>query len=120
MDKLFRDVGEFDVSVFRVGEMGLKVKIYVKAVKSRSGTRYDAVGSQFDRLGGASSGNDVAGVDDTISPDGDLCAFFPLLVGFEFTDDLGVGDFSVVVGGYIPVPYDLEGVGAFDTLQCTV
>ena len=34
--------------------MGLEVKIYVKADKSSSGTRYVAVGNQFDRLKGAS------------------------------------------------------------------
>ena len=46
----------------------------------------------------------------------DLCAAFSLLVGFDFSDNLGVGDLFAEVGGYIPVPYDVEGVGAFNTL----
>ena len=42
-----------------------------------------------------------------IAPNGDLCAVFVLLVVFEFTYDLGVGDFFADVGGNIPVPYYL-------------
>ena len=52
-----------------------------------------------------------------ISLDGDLCAIFVLIVGFEFTDDLGVGDFFAAVGGYIHVPYDVEVVVSFDPLR---
>ena len=54
------------------------------------------------------------------SPDGDSCVVFVLLVGFEFTDDLDVGDFFAAVGGDIPVPYHVEGIGEFNTLQCDV
>ena len=42
------------------------------------------------------------------------------LIGFEFTDDLGVGDLFVAVNVDIPVTYDLEGISAFNTLCFTV
>ena len=45
---------------------------------------------------------------------------FVHLVGFEFTDDLGLGDLFEAVGGYILVTYDVEGVGYFDTLRYAV
>ena len=84
MDRLFRDVREFDASVFVTGSIGLEVDIfYIRAIKSIPGTRNDAVGNQFDSLEGASSGTDVSGVDGFIAPDGDLRAFFVFLVGFD-------------------------------------
>ena len=48
-----------------------------------------------------------------------MCIVFHL-VGFEFTDEFGVGDFFAAVSGDIPVPYCVEGFGAFDTLRCVV
>ena len=45
-----------------------------------------------------------------------MCSFV-LLVGFEFTDGLGIGDFFAAVGGEIPVMCDVEGFGAFVTFQ---
>ena len=83
-------------------------------------TRDDAVGNQFYCIKGAIFGTIVAGVDDFIAPDDDLCAVFVHLVGFEFTDDLGVGDLFVAVNVDIPVTYDLEGISAFNTLCFTV
>ena len=62
-------------------------------------TRDDAVGNQFYCIKGAIFGTIVAGVDDFIAPDDDLCAVFVHLVGFEFTDDLGVGYFFVAAVG---------------------
>ena len=53
-------------------------------------------------------------------PDSDSRAVFVLFVGFEFVDDLGVGEVFSAVGGDIPVMYDVEGVGAFNTLQLSV
>ena len=41
---------------------------------------------------------------------------FFLLVGFDLVYALGVGDFFAAVGGDISVPYEMEGVGAFNTL----
>ena len=82
-----------------------------------AGTRDGAVGNQFARIEGDSFSTEVVRVDDVISLDGDLCAIFVLIVGFEFTDDLGVGDFFAAVGGYIHVPYDVEVVVSFDPLR---
>ena len=89
---------------------------YDKAVYSIGGTRDDAVGSQFDRIEGASFGTDFSGLDGLIYPDGDSCAFFVRLVGFEFTYDLGLGELFAAVGGNIPVPYNMEVTVAFDTI----
>ena len=77
----------------------------------------DAVGNQFDRLEGASFGTDITRVDDVIAPDSDSRAVFVLFVGFEFSYNLGLGDFFAEVCGYIPVPYNVEGVVAFNTLR---
>ena len=116
--KFFRDVGEFDTSIFRAGDMALEVIVlYVKAEKSRSRIRYEYVGNQFDRIEGSIFGTDIAGVDDAISPNGDLHAVFILLVVFEFADDLGVGEFFAAVGEDMPVPCDMKGVSDFNTLQ---
>ena len=48
-----------------------------------------------------------------------MCSFF-LLVGFELIDQLVVGNFFMAVYSDIPVPYNMEGVGAFDTFRCAV
>ena len=85
LDKFFRDVREFDASVFRMGEMGLEVFLKnVEAGKSSARTRDDAVRNQFDCLKGASFGICISGVDDVIDPEVDSCAVFFHLVGFEF------------------------------------
>ena len=115
--KLFRGVREFDVSVFGTGDIGLEVEnVYVKARKSSSGTRDDDVGKKIDRTEGASFGTNVSGVNDVITPNGHSHAVFFILVGFYLADDLGVGDLFLAVVWEIPEPYDVEGVGAFDTL----
>ena len=75
--------------------------------------RDDAVGNQFEHLEGAR-------VDDVISIYVDSCDVFVLLVGFELADNLDVGDFFAEVNGYIPVPHDMEGAGALDTLQWAI
>ena len=80
------------------------------------GIIYSAVCNQFGSIEGDSFGTDVSGVDDVISPDSDLCAVFVLLVGFDFTYNLGVGELFAAVGGDIPEPYNVEGVVAFYTL----
>ena len=64
----------------------------VEYVRSSAGMRDFADGNQFDRLKGSSFGTNIAGVDDTISSDGDSCAVFYHLVRFEFKYNLGVGD----------------------------
>ena len=92
----------------------------VKSVKSSTRTIYDDVGKKFDRLKGASFGTNIYGLDDAISPYGDLFAFFVHLFGFKFKDELCVGDFFAAVGGDIPVPYEAEGASAFNTLHCAV
>ena len=48
---------------------------------------------------GASFGTNIAEVDGVIAPDGDSHAVFVFLVRFEFSDNLGVGDFFAAVGG---------------------
>ena len=55
-----------------------------------------------------------------IAPDGDYCACFVPLVWFELTDNLGIGDFFAAFGGYIPAPYDVDAVGAFNTFQFSI
>ena len=78
--------------------------------------RDDAVGNQFYHLKGISFGTNVARVDYVISSYGDLCVVFLHLVGFDFRYNLGVGDLFVAYSGDIPLPYYVEGVGAFNTL----
>ena len=98
--------------------MGLEVNVFcVKDGKYSTGKRDDAVGNQFDRLEGASFGTDISGVDNVIDPNGDLHAGLFLLVGFEFSDNLGVCELFAEVRGDIPVTYDAEGVSYFGTLQ---
>ena len=63
-----------------------------------SRTRGDTVGNQFDSMEGASFGTNIAEVDGVIAPDGDSHAVFVFLVRFEFSDNLGVGDFFAAVG----------------------
>ena len=46
-----------------------------------------------------------------------MSAVFIPLVGFEFTDKIGVGYFFAAVSRDIPVLFDVGGVGAFDTLR---
>ena len=82
--------------------------------------RDDTVGNQFDHLGRDSFGTEDAGVDNVIAPNGGLCAVFSLLVDFEFTDDLDLGDFFAAVSGDIPEPYVMKCVSAFDTFLCAV
>ena len=46
---------------------------------------------------GASFGTNIAEVDGVIAPDVDSRAVFVFLVRFEFSDNLGVGDFFAAV-----------------------
>ena len=89
---------------------------YVKYGKLSAGTRYEAVGNQFDFLKGDIFGNELSRVDDVISLDSDSHAVFVLLVGFEFAYDLGVVESFAAVDGDIFVPFDVEVVIAFGTL----
>ena len=83
LNKLFRNVGEFDARVFRAGEMGFEAIFFnFKAFKLSSETRDDTVGNQFVHLEGDSFGIEFFRVDDTIDPNGDSHAVFVLLVGF--------------------------------------
>ena len=54
LNKLLRDVGELDASVFRTGEIGFEIEMfYVKSGKSIPTTRDDAVGNHFLRYRGS-------------------------------------------------------------------
>ena len=90
--------------------------MYVKYGKALPTTRDDSVGDYFFGLKGASFGANISGVDDTMSPEGDPCAVLVLLVGLELAYNFIVRYFFFVVYGYISVTYDVEDVGAFNTL----
>ena len=51
-----------------------------------------------------------------VSPTGDTCEALVFIFGIDLALNLGVGELVAVVGGGISVTFDVEGVGAFDTL----
>ena len=51
-----------------------------------------------------------------IYPDNDLSAVLVFLVGIELAYDLGVDELFATFGSDIPITYNVEGVGDFNTL----
>ena len=80
LGQFFRDVREFDVSIFRAVDGFGGKNINVKASKSSTRTKDEAVGNQFEHLEGASFGNKIARVDDVITPVSNLCAVLSSLL----------------------------------------
>ena len=92
----------------------------VKDCKLGAFAREHTVDKDLEKFKRAGGGVDVAWVVDLVSTNGDLSAFWILLVGIYFSDNFGVGYFFSTVGRYVIVVDEEEDIGAKDAPTCAI
>ncbi len=106
------DVCKLDADVLWTVKRGVQIEVLeVRGGKPGMTLGENTVDKQFDKFNGAREGTYISGIHDVVSANGDACAFgIVSLLWSDLANDLGVGDFSAVVGWDLVVGNGEEGV----------
>ena len=112
-----RYVQELDADIFSAAERGLEIEVRdIECDKLGAiSIEYD-IQDKLDKIQGSSFGTNITRVVDAVDADGDAGAIGVGLFRACNTDHFGVGDLFATLLCYVLILYDLEGIGAFDTL----
>jgi hypothetical protein len=112
IDEFFRDVGELDVYIFRIGHGRVQIEVFeVNGAEASTFSGEYTVEEELDEFKQGHVGADITRIADSVATNGDTRVVWVILFRTNLADDHGVADLLALVGQDVLVVNEEEGVG---------
>jgi hypothetical protein len=112
IDEFFRDVGELDAYIFRIGHGRVQIEVFeADGAEASTFSGEDTVEEELDKFKQGRVGADIARIADSVAANGDTGAVRVILLRTNLADNHGVADLLALVGQDVLVVNEEEGVG---------